>query len=151
MISFTDRFEYTIDDKGRLSIPAKMRDQMQRHHQPLSLFVTPGPKGQLVAFAEAEHEEWRNLLGAQESEEAALALRHISSNTAQCDIDGQGRIILTPRLREMGGIKREVVILGVGKRIELWAKEKLAAFEGENSARVMNAMGALKARADLWG
>ncbi len=149
MIVFTGRFEYTIDDKGRLSVPSRMRDQIQKDGQALALFVTRGRKGQLSAYAEREYQQLVGELGAREDDAAGEALRVFTSETEECPIDSQGRVMLSARLRSLASITRDVVIVGVSKRLEIWSKAQYEKYQGENAARIDAAAGAIKGRADL--
>jgi MraZ protein len=149
MLVFTGRYDYSIDEKGRLSIPARLRDQVTRDGQPLNFFVTRGRKGQLSAYAEKEYQLLVDELGARQDEEAGEALRHITADTEECPVDGQGRIVLSARLREVGGIRREVVVLGVSKRIEFWDKAAYERYSKDGGPRIQAATQTLKGRADL--
>ena len=149
MLVFTGRYDYTTDDKGRLSIPARLRDQVTRDGQPLSFFVTVGRKGQLSAYAEKEYNLLVDELGSRTDEEASEALRTITAETEECPVDAQGRVVLSARLREAAQIKRDVVILGVSKRIEFWDKKAFEAYQGEGAPRIQSAKATLKGRADL--
>ncbi len=149
MLVFTGQFEYTIDEKGRLSIPSRLRDQVERDGQAPSLFVVPGPKGQLMAYPEKQFNELADIYGSRE--DTAEALRFMMRNSEECPIDKQGRVVLSPRLRDEAGISRDVTILGVGKRIEFWDKARAAKYSQDGAARIQGALGQLKGRADLWG
>ena len=150
MLVFTGRYDYTIDDKGRLSIPARLRDQVERDGQPLILFVTQGPDGQLQGYAEKEFNSLMEVFGARNDDEARAAFRAITQNTEPLPIDKQGRVLLSPKQREIAGIKRDVVIVGVGKRIEFWDKSAYERYEGDGAPHVASAMKALKVRVDLY-
>jgi MraZ protein len=150
MLVFTGRYDYTIDEKGRLSIPSRLREQVERDAQPLMLFVTLGPEGQLNAYAEKEFNELMEIFKGLADEESRAALRSITENTEPLPIDKQGRIMLSTRQREAAGIKRDVVLVGVSKRIELWDKAAYARFEADRSAHVQAAVKALKLRSDLY-
>lgn len=149
MLVFTGRYDYTIDDKGRLSIPSRLRDQVTRDGQPLSFFVTRGRKGQLSAFAEKEYNQFVDELGSKTDDESSEALRAITADTEECPVDAQGRVVLSPRLREVAGIKRDVVILGVSKRIEFWDKKRFEGYQAEGAPRIQSATSNLKTRADF--
>jgi MraZ protein len=150
MLVFTGRYDYTIDDKGRLSIPSRLRDQVERDGQPLLLYVTLGAEGQLSAYAEKEYNSLMGLFEGRNDDEARAAFRAITQNTEPLPIDKQGRVLLSPKQRETAGIKRDVVIVGVGKRIEFWDKAAYGRYEGDGAAHIASAMKALKVRVDLY-
>jgi MraZ protein len=149
MLVFTGRYDYTIDDKGRLSIPSRLRDQVERDGQPLILYVTRGRKGQLSAYAEREYNLLIEELGSRTDEEASEALRYFTENTEECPIDKQGRVVFSPRLRELGSIHRDVVVIGVSKRIEFWDKARYEKYQSDGAPRIQSATSTLKGRADL--
>jgi MraZ protein len=150
MLVFTGQYDYTTDDKGRLSIPARLRDQLTRDGQPLIFFVTRGRKGQLSAYPENSYYQLVEEMGSRTDEEASEALRSYAADTEECPVDAQGRIVLSPRLREIAGIKRDVVILGISKRIEIWDKAAYGKYQSEGAQRIQNATQSLKGRADLF-
>jgi MraZ protein len=122
---FSGRYEYLIDDKGRLSIPAKFRDTLSSHYNQI-LTVTNHLDGCLVAYPV---KEWEALQESIEKSDAALkkeakdVLRFFYSGAMECPIDRLGRILVPQSLRNFGGIKKNVVIIGMNKKIEIWAEE----------------------------
>ena len=122
---FSGRYEYTIDDKGRLSIPAKFREALQSHYGP-ALMITNHLDGCLVAYPV---KEWEALQDRIEQSDAALkreakdVLRFFYSGAMECLIDRLGRILIPQSLRSFGVIKKNVVIIGMNKKIEIWAEE----------------------------
>lgn len=121
---FAGRFEYGIDDKSRISIPAKFREVLSTNHD-LRLILT-NLDGCIVAYP---YQEWLNI---QENisnrgpirKEARAFLRYYYSGASECPLDKLGRILLPQALKTDAHIKKNVVIVGVGKKIEIWAKEK---------------------------
>ncbi|MEE8163624.1 MAG: division/cell wall cluster transcriptional repressor MraZ [Anaerolineae bacterium] len=117
---FSGEYEHTIDDKGRLTIPAKFRAKLAE-----GLFVTRGLDGCLFVLPpdawEALSEKVASLPLAQGS--ARLFSRMIYSGT-ECKLDKQGRILLPPPLREHADIESEVVVIGVNSRLEIWSKKR---------------------------
>ena len=126
---FYGEYEHAIDRKGRVIIPAKFRDVF-KEQQVERLFLTRGLDSCLFLFTE---EEWR----LQESRLKSLSFtkaearrfnRLYFSGAAEAELDRQGRLLLPKSLKEFAEIKRDLVIVGVANRIELWAKEKWEAF-----------------------
>ncbi len=117
---FSGEYEHTIDDKGRLTIPAKFRAKLAE-----GLFVTRGLDGCLFVLPpdswEALSEKVASLPLAQGS--ARLFSRMIYSGT-ECKLDKQGRILLPPPLREHADIESEVVVIGVSSRLEIWSNKR---------------------------
>jgi len=124
-------YEHTIDAKGRLSMPAKLRRDMGE-----AFIVTKGLDGCLFAFSQ---EEWKNF----ETKLKALPLsdknarnfvRFFLAGATECEIDKQGRFLIPSNLRESAKLEKEAVIIGVGTRLEIWNKEVWASKDEEISA-----------------
>ena len=121
---FTGRFEYGIDDKSRVSIPAKFREALSANYD-LRLILT-NLDGCIVAYP---YQEWLNIQEKISSKgtmrkEARAFLRYYYSGASECPLDKLGRILLPQALKTDAHIKKNVVIVGVSKKIEIWAKEK---------------------------
>jgi MraZ protein len=131
---FLGEYEHTLDDKGRLTIPAKFRAGLAE-----GVLVTRGLDGCLFvlppAAREALAEKMANFPLSQAG--ARLFSRMIYSGT-ECKLDRQGRILLPPSLRDHADIESEVVIIGVNSRLEIWSKqhwqEQTARMEEESSS-----------------
>ena len=146
---FSGRYQYTIDDKGRLSIPAKFRDTLLSHDAP-ALVLTNHLDGCIVAYPT---KEWMALQDRIEQSDAALkkeaknVLRFFYSGATECPIDRLGRILVPQSLRNHGTIKKNVVIVGMNKKIEIWAEEawselvKKAASEVEKMTDIASQLG----------
>jgi MraZ protein len=122
---FSGRYEYTIDDKGRLSIPAKFRDTLISHDTP-ALVLTNHLDGCIVAYPPKEWQALQNRIeasGAAQRKEAKNVLRFFYSAATECPIDRLGRILVPQTLRSFGAIRKNVVIVGMNKLLEIWAEE----------------------------
>jgi MraZ protein len=120
MAMFLGEYTHTIDDKGRLTIPAKFRGDLAA-----GLVVTRGFDRNLMVYP---LDEWQKL--AQEIMGKPLAdsrvrdfRRRVFSSAMDLEPDRQGRILLPPYLREFAGIESEVVIVGMFNYIEIWTSE----------------------------
>ncbi|MBI4227602.1 MAG: division/cell wall cluster transcriptional repressor MraZ [Candidatus Omnitrophica bacterium] len=122
---FYGEHEHTIDRKGRLIIPSKFREALKEHYAE-KLVVTRGLDQCLFGFPE---EEWK----AQEQRFRAIPFtkaqsrqfnRLFFSGAVELVWDRQGRILLPQYLKEFAGITRDVVVVGVSNRVEIWAKER---------------------------
>ena len=117
---FLGEYIHTIDDKGRLTIPAKFRGTLAA-----GLVVTRGFDQNLMVFS---LDEWQDLAQriAQRplSDEGVRAFRRrVFSGAIDLEPDRQGRILVPPYLREFAGIDGEVVIAGMFNYLELWSAE----------------------------
>lgn len=120
---FRGRFEYTIDEKGRTSLPAKFREVLAANYDE-RLIVTTFDKC-LWAYPVKEWqaiEEKIALLPQFKSEVKALQ-RIFVSGANECPLDKQGRIVLPVSLRDYADLKKEIVFVGMTRRIEIWSKE----------------------------
>lgn len=121
---FRGRFVHTIDSKGRMSIPGTYRTEIQRRgdHPP----ILTNLRECLAIFP---YEDWleieRRLCSASPLQLDVQAIqRFMVSGATDCPIDAQGRVLVPPHLREHARLERDVVIAGVGPRIELWDKAR---------------------------
>jgi MraZ protein len=121
---FRGRFEYSIDAKGRLSIPAKFRETLATSYD--SRLIVTNFDQCLWAYPVAEWLELERKVGAlpQFLDEVKALQRVFISAATECPIDKPGRILLPPSLRDYAGIERDVVLVGMTKRIEIWSKER---------------------------
>ena len=120
---FYGEFEHAMDRKGRLILPAKFRE-VAKNQFVEKFFVTRGLDKCLFMFAE---EEWRS----QENKFKTMSFTKLQSRTfnrllfsgaVDVNFDKQGRILLPQYLKDFAEIKKEVMIVGVSNRIEIWAK-----------------------------
>lgn len=121
---FAGRYEYGIDDKNRISIPSKFRETLSIQYD-MRLILT-NLDSCIVAYP---YQEWLNIqeriekLGAI-SKEAREFLRFFYSGVSECAIDRLGRILIPQSLKTYAQIKKNVTIVGMNKKIEIWAQEK---------------------------
>lgn len=114
-------FAYQLDAKNRFRIPAKLKNEAQPY-----AYITKGTNGCLFLFSE---EKFNKLTEKFEDvsifdQNAMLELRMFYSGAAEIEEDAQGRVLLPKNLIDFADIKKDIVFIGVGKHIELWAKEK---------------------------
>lgn len=118
---FKGSFQFTIDAKGRVSIPSRFREILAERYEE-KLVVTNDLDKCLVAFP---FEEWslieqkiRDLPSSAPDVKAFM--RFIYSRATECELDRQGRVLIPPPLREYAQLKRDVVIVGMGHKMEIW-------------------------------
>ena len=121
---FRGRYEHTIDAKGRISIPSKFREVLGKKYD--DRLVITNFDHCLVAFP---YEEWSFLeqkVGTFSlmKKETSAFFRFFYSSAMDCDIDKQGRLLIPQTLRDYAGLQKDVVLVGEGKRIEIFAKER---------------------------
>jgi MraZ protein len=115
---------HTLDEKGRVSIPAKLRRELLPKSNN-TLIITRGLEGCLFLYPRDEwdrvKEKLRTLSFTQP--DARMFIRIIASNANEITLDSQGRLVVPPNLREVSGLQREVLIVGSLDRVELWNPE----------------------------
>lgn len=133
---FTSQYNHTVDAKGRLIIPTKFRDILGDHFT-----VTKGMDGCLFAFSDDDWKVFEAKLKALPitNKDARKFARFFLAGAAEVELDKQGRILLPQHLREFGELDKDVVLVGVGSRIEIWNRDK---WIEENSDNDMDAIGA---------
>ncbi len=122
---FRGRYLYTLDQKGRLSIPSNFREVLRRRYEEEKLMLTSLGKS-LVAYPIPEWliiEEKVSRLPQIKPEVRKFQLLFISS-AVECEFDKQGRILVPSALREEAGLQKEVVIAGMLNRFEIWDKQR---------------------------
>ena len=107
--------EYALDEKGRVVIPPKFRTAMG-HRVIATRWVDPC----LAVFPTGEWQAFEAKIRAQPLKNRDF-VRLILSGAEDCDLDRQGRIYLPPHLRKYAGISRDVTIIGMGVRLEMWS------------------------------
>ncbi len=123
-ILFRGRFEHSIDEKGRLSVPVKFRENIVDNHGG-RIVLTNLPRC-LVIYTP---EQWESIeakasnLSALKSNVQAF-LRYFYSGATECDLDRQGRILIPPTLRSAAALDRQVVLAGMLNKIEIWSQER---------------------------
>ena len=114
-------FEHTIDDKNRLTLPARFRDPMSE-----GVVVTRGMDGCLYAYPRGDWQErFQSRVAELDplSSEGRKLQRHFFSGAAEADLDKQGRIMIPGALLRYAGLERDVVVAGIHDRLEIWDRE----------------------------
>lgn len=106
-----------LDDKGRLILPAKFRDELAE-----GLVITKGQERCLFVFPVAEFSQIaEQLRAAPMTHKAARAYSRVFFASASDEVpDKQGRITIPPHLREYAGLTRDCVVIGASTRVEIW-------------------------------
>lgn len=130
MAELLGQHRYQLDAKGRIALPQRYRDEFAA-----GVYLTLGQDGCLFAYP---GEEWGRRsaevraapIGGKEGRNYA---RMFFGNAERADLDGQGRLVIPQNLRARAGLSREVVVLGVGERLEIW---EASAWDREEQALV---------------
>ena len=128
---FIGQYAHNLDDKNRLTVPAKFRSKLGD-----KAIITVGFDKCLAIYTQ---EEWSNLqnkllaLNANQSDTRKY-LRFLVGSATECDCDNNGRVTLPANLLQYGSIKKEIIILGSLNHIEIWSKEEWATYY-ENASK----------------
>ena len=114
-------YEHSLDAKGRLIMPAKLREDIGE-----KFIVTKGLDGCLFAFSLEEWNIFEQKLRALpiSNKDARAFSRFFFAGAIDCELDKQGRFLISSNLREFAEFEKDAVIVGMDARIEIWAKEK---------------------------
>ncbi len=123
-------YEHSLDTKGRLILPAKIREDLGE-----KFIVTKGLDGCLFGFSKNEWNNFEEKLKTLPltNKDARDFVRFFLSGAIECEIDKQGRFLIASNLREYAELEKEAVIIGVGTRIEIWNKDKWKAYNSEEN------------------
>ena len=113
-------YEHTIDDKNRLTLPARFRDALSG-----GVVVTRGMDGCLYAYPRDDWGELQSRVAELDplSREGRTIQRHFFSGAAEAELDKQGRIMIPAPLLNYAGLSRDVVVAGVSDHLEIWDRE----------------------------
>lgn len=114
-------YEHSLDAKGRLIMPAKFREDIGE-----KFIITKGLDGCLFVFSCSEWQKFEEKLSTLpiSNKDARAFTRFFFAGAIDCEIDKQGRFLISANLREFAGLAKDVIIVGMNSRIEIWSKEK---------------------------
>ncbi|KIF81936.1 division/cell wall cluster transcriptional repressor MraZ [Noviherbaspirillum autotrophicum] len=124
-----------LDAKGRMTIPARHRDALTVQCEG-RVTLTKHPHGCLLFFPRPVWENHREQIAAWPMSARAWQ-RIFLGNACDVEMDTAGRILISPELRAAVGLKRDVMLLGMGSHFEIWDAEKLAENEAQAVANGM--------------
>lgn len=125
----------SLDAKGRMTVPARHRDDLQSQCEG-KLTLTRHPDGCLLLFPRPVWEIHRERIAALPMNARAWQ-RIFLGNAADVEMDGAGRILVSPELRTAAKLEKDVMLLGMGSHFEVWDASTLAAKEDEAIAAGM--------------
>ena len=140
---FIGEYQASVDDKGRLAIPAKFRVEFKGR-----CVVTRGLDSSLFVYGLGEWEKLANKLATLPISQANTRAfsRLMLAGAMDLEIDKQGRVTLPDYLRQFAGVSKQVVIAGLYNRLEIWDQKKWDKYKGETekeSTSIAEAMGEL--------
>ena len=112
-------YNQNLDAKGRINIPAKFRDDLGS-----AFVVSKGLDNCANIYPKQEWERFKQELYAVPSSKRRSLQRFFFSGAEECTIDAQGRVVIPPRIREYAGLVKEIVVVGVSDKVEIWNRDK---------------------------
>lgn len=127
---FIGEYEHSIDNKGRITMPAKLKTEIGE-----KFVITKGLDGCLFVYSQ---EEWTNFEEKLKTlpltnKNARDFVRFFLSGAIECELDKQGRFLITSNLREYAILEKDIVIIGVGTRLEIWNREKWKKYSSDEN------------------
>lgn len=133
---FCGQFEHAVDSKGRLIIPARIREALSDGFQERCV-VTRGIEPCIALYPK---DEWDSLVRKLRASLPRMSgkgrwfLRKVFGMATECELDKQGRILIPQHLREFAGIEKEVVVIGVLDHVEIWSKDRWREADAQEEA-----------------
>ena len=132
----TGEYQHSLDTKGRLFIPARLRDELGAE-----FYVTLSMDHCLNAYSAEQWDIFSSKVNAMPYIKQR-AMRPLFSNACKCELDTQGRILLPQKLRDQAGLTKNVTVLGSNNHAEFWDSDEWAKIRDveaspENIAAVM--------------
>ena len=121
----TGTYEHSMDAKGRLFLPAKLREELG-----VSFYLAMGVDTCLAIYPQQTWDRFTEKFSSLPMSQSK-AMRTLFANTVKCEPDSQGRIVIPQKLRKYAGLEKDVVILGVHDRAEIWSTQTWWAQEEE--------------------
>ncbi len=123
-------YNHTIDDKSRIIVPSKFRDDLGS-----SFILTKGLDNCLFIYSIAEWQTFEAKLKALPltNQNARVFTRFFAAGATECQLDKQGRIVIPANLKEYAELTKDVVVIGVSTRAEIWDKEKWNNYTSEDN------------------
>lgn len=133
---FQGEFDHSVDEKGRVIIPTRFRSSLGER-----FYMTKGLDGCIFIYTEGAYKDLSETLSRQRQlDEHTLRLQRFFTST-EASVDGQGRVAIPMKLREYAKIAEQgdVVIVGTGSRIEIWAAASWERYNDTLSAEIISA------------
>ena len=120
---FKGVFEHQLDDKNRLRIPSKFKKELTGENGERKYSFFRGMNNCICVMADEDLDDVISSIAEEAISESNQATALFFSSIHSAEEDAQGRVVLPPLLKKIAGIKKDIVTLGRGKRLEIWSAE----------------------------
>ena len=129
---FYGEFQHTVDPKGRVIMPSSFREELGE-----KFIITKGLDECLFAYSKNEWANFEEKLKSLSfaSKDARAFTRFFFSSASECEADKQGRILIPQNLRVHAGLDKDIYVLGVSTRVEIWDKAKWQIYNEDDSLK----------------
>ncbi len=126
VFSFIGEFDHSLDDKGRLALPGKLREELQKSERPDEVTARANKEGFVVLYP---YEQWlrieASIRAIYDNAARDVAVREIVGKAERLNVDKSGRVLIIPGHREVAALTREVKVMGGLDKIEVWDRRRL--------------------------
>lgn len=128
---FLGTYNHRIDEKNRLNLPSKIASKFDKH----IVIVSKGFDGCLEVRGKNDFDLWSNqiLSYSQNKKDARILARQILANSIELEIDSANRILIPEVLKQLAHLKRDVIIVGLGNKLEIWNDKMYDKFIAETN------------------
>ena len=128
---FLGSHSITMDAKGRVAIPARVREQLSGHCENQIVITASTEDKCLLLYPKPEWDEIAPQIEALPSRKSKFVRRTkllMLGYANEMEVDANGRILIPPTLRDYAGLDKKLMIVGQGKKLEIWCEEKFKAW-----------------------
>ena len=126
---FLGTYQHVVDEKNRLSLPAKLVGKFSKR----IVVVSKGFEGCLELRSQEDFANWSEkiLSYSPNKKDARILARQVLANSSELELDKANRILLPEVLMKLAGLKKNVIIIGLGNKLEVWDAKSYAKFQAE--------------------
>ena len=121
---FKGMFEHQLDDKNRLRIPSKFKKELVGENGEKSYSFFRGMNRCICVMTDEQLDDTIASISEDAISESSQAATMFFSSIFSAEEDAQGRVVLPPLLKRIAGIKKDIITIGRGNRLEIWAAER---------------------------
>lgn len=125
---FKGVFEHQLDDKNRLRIPSRFKKELTGEHGEKTYSFFRGLNNSICIMCDEDLDDLISSLAEEGISEADKGSRLFFGSIYSAEEDQQGRVVLPSALKKMAGITKNIVTIGLGKRLEIWSEENYAQY-----------------------